>query len=97
MLLTVITSTRQQERDDERRDEADDERDPPVAVGGDAASGCSLAHRHLPQGAGRVQDAHAGVVDPPDAGERVGLLAHDLDGLDGVAAWRRSAARAARS
>ena len=34
----------------------------------------------------RVENPHAGVVDPGDAGELVGLGAHDLHSLDGAAA-----------
>ena len=61
----------QQERDDERGDEADAERDPPVAVRRRSRrAGRSFAHRHLAQRASGVQDPHARVIDPPDAGER---------------------------
>src|SRR3954454_22447528 len=44
--------------------------------------GWSFAHRHLPEGARGMQDAHAGVVDASDAGEAVGLGAHGLDAAD---------------
>ena len=63
---------RQQAGDDERGDQADDQRDRPVLVAGDRDDG-HLADRRLSQRAGRVQDPDAGVVDPRDAVEAVGL------------------------
>src|SRR5690349_4585981 len=44
-----------------------------------ALRGRSLAHRHFAQGACGAQDPYAGVVDASDAGERVRLLADDVD------------------
>ena len=75
-------SKREQRGDDERGDEADRQRDPPVRVRERSRRG-SFADRHLPQGAGGVEDPHARVVDPRDAGELGRLLAHDLDRLFG--------------
>ena len=93
MLVTVMHEHGEQERDDERGDEADRRaRSTSSRAPRWLRAGRSFAHRHLPQRAGGVQDAHAGVVDPPDAGELVGLLPHDLDGLDG----RRAPAPAIR-
>ena len=89
----------EQDGDDQRGAEADAQRDRPVGC----AEVASKRERHFPTAtfrsdAGGVQDPHAGVVDLRDAGELVGLLAHDLDRLlGGPSPAGRSAARAARS